>query len=464
MTEDKTGLFGDLPLQAVPAHDGGEPRYVEAERSTIVFERFEFDGLIGADHAARVVWAYVEQLDLSALYGAIRARAHTPGRPPPDPRVVLALWLYACIEGVGSARQLERLTEEHNGFRWLRGGVPLNYHLLSDFRWQAAEVMDRLLTQGVAVLWSEKLVDLASLSQDGVRIRASAGASSFRRLETLKRLLDEVRVRIVQLNQEIDSDPEASTRRQRAARDRVLREREERIARALGALQELEAGQAATADHEAQPPEGPPPGSGEGKAAKGKARKKGPRWSTTDSQARVMRMPDGGWRPAYNLQLTADHETGVIVGVDADTTGSDGGLMTPAVEQVEQRYDYRPNRWLADGGFTSLKDIIALTRKGITVFCPLKPRRNPAYDPAMPRPGDPPEVATWRRRMVDDAEAGPKSWMRRRAQHERINANFRRQGLQQFNVRGIAKVKAVCLLHALANNLLAARRLNAKPA
>lgn len=444
MTEDRKGLFGELPEQDAPARDGGEPRYVEAERSTIVFERFEFDGLIGADHAARVVWAYVERLDLSALYGAIRARAHTPGRPPPDPRVVLALWLYACIEGVGSARQLERLTEEHNGFRWLRGGVPLNYHLLSDFRWQAAEVIDRLLTQGVAALWLEKLVDLASLSQDGVRIRASAGASSFRRLETLKRLLDEVRVRIVQLKQEIDSDPEASTLRQRAARERVLREREESISKALGALQELEAEQAATAEPKPPPPEGPPPGSGEGKAAKGNARKKEPRWSTTDSQARVMRMPDSGWRPAYNVQLTADHETGVIVGVDIDTTGSDGGLMAPAVEQVEQRYKYRPNRWLADGGFTSLKDIIALTRRGITVFCPLK--------------------SSWRRRMVDDTEAGPESRMRRRAKHERINANFRRQGLQQFNVRGIAKVKAVCLLHALANNLLAARRLNAQPA
>lgn len=464
MTEDRKGLFGELAVHDVPARDGGEPRYVEAERSTLVFERFEFDGLIGADHAARVVWAYVERLDLSALYSAIRARAHTPGRPPPDPRVVLALWLYACIEGVGSARQLERLTEEHNGFRWLRGGVPLNYHLLSDFRWQAAEVMDRLLTQGVAALWLEKLVDLASLSQDGVRIRASAGASSFRRLETLKRLLDEVRVRIVQLKQEIDSDPEASTRRQRAARERVLREREESISKALRALQELEAEQAATAEPKPPPPEGPPPGSGEGKAAKGNARKKEPRWSTTDSQARVMRMPDSGWRPAYNVQLTADHETGVIVGVDIDTTGSDGGLMAPAVEQVEQRYKYRPNRWLADGGFTSLKDIIALTRKGITVFCPLKPRRNPACDPATPRPGDPPEIAAWRRRMVDDTEAGPESRMRRRAKHERINANFRRQGLQQFNVRGIAKVKAICLLHALANNLLAAGYLKTKRA
>jgi transposase len=179
MTEEAKGLFGALARQDTPDRDAGTARYVEAQRDAIVFERFEFDALIGADHPARIVWAYVERIDLSGLYGLIRARAHTPGRPPPDPRVVLALWLYACIEGVGSARQLERLTEEHNGFRWLRGGVPLNYHLLSDFRWQAAAVADRLLTEGVVALWSEGLIDLASLSHDGVRIRASAGASSF---------------------------------------------------------------------------------------------------------------------------------------------------------------------------------------------------------------------------------------------------------------------------------------------
>jgi len=461
MTEEANGLFGALARQDAPDQDAGTARYVEAERDAIVFERFEFDALIGTDHPARVVWAYVERLDLSELYGLIRARAHTPGRPPPDPRVVLALWLYACIEGVGSARQLERLTGEHNGFRWLRGGVPLNYHLLSDFRWRAAAVADRLLTEGVAALWSEGLIDLASLSHDGVRIRASAGASSFRRLATLKRLLGEVEARIVQLKQEIDADPDASNRRQRAARERVLREQQERIGAALQALQELKAEPAVTRqDGSDEPPDAPAPPSQDDKGKK----KKEPRCSTTDSQARVMRMPDGGWRPAYNVQLTADPSADVIVGLDVDTTGSDGGLMRPAAEQVEQRYAHRPRRWLADGGFTTFKDIVALTRKDITVFCPAKPRRNPAYDPATPRYGDPPEIAAWRRRMVDDAAAGPESWMRRRAEHERINANFRRQGLQQFNVRGLCKVKAVCLFHAIANNIMAAHRLRAADA
>jgi transposase len=437
---------------------------VEAKRDAIVFERFEFDALIGAEHAARVIWAYVEQVDLSALYARIRARAHRPGRPPPDPRVVLALWLYACVEGIGSARQLERLTEEHHGFRWLRGGVPLNYHLLSDFRWQAAEVADRLLTEGVAALWSEGLVTLASLSHDGVRIRAAAGASSFRRLATLERLLGEVEERIVRLRQEIDADPDVSNRRLRAARERALREQRDRIGTALANLRALEAHRASDKAGKAEPPDASPSRDSAPPSDDTGSKKKEARWSTTDTQARVMRMADGGWRPAYNMQLTADLDGGLVVALDVDTTGSDGGLMAPAAQQVEDRYAHRPQRWLSDGGFARIADITALACKGITVFCPLKPRRNPNYDPAAPRYGDPPEIAAWRRRMVDDAAAGPAGWMRRRAEHERINANFRRQGLHQFNVRGVAKVKAVGLLHALANNILAARRLRAAAA
>lgn len=461
MTEEESGLFGELAEQAVPVGDRGLPRFVEARRDAIVFERFEFDGLIGIEHTARAIWAYVERADLSELYAQIKACAHRPGRPAADPRVALALWLYACVEGVGSARLLERLSEEHNGFRWLRGGVPLNHHLLSDFRWEAAAVVDRLLTQGVTALWSEGLVTLASLSHDGIRIRAAAGASSFRRLERLEGLLREVEERVAQLKREIEAEPDASNQRRRAAQARAAREREERLMAALRTVQELQAQQAAAAKR--RPADGAPPADGGPPPAEGKKKEpkqpKQPRASTTDAEVKVMRMADGGWRPAYNVQLTGDLDTGVIVSVGLDTTGSDGGLMAPAAADVERRYAHRPARWLADGGFTALDDIVALARKAITVFCPLKPRRNPKSDPAAPRPGDPPEIADWRRRMVDDAEAGKDGWMWRRGEHERINANLRQQGLRRFNVRGTFKVKAVCLIHALANNILAARRL-----
>lgn len=456
MAEETYGLFGGLPQQASPEGDPGLPRYVEARRDEIVFDRFEFEALIGIEHPARSIWAYLQQVDLSALYGRIQAREHTPGRPPPDPRVVLALWLYACVEGVGSARELARLSEVHHGFRWLRGKVPLNYHLLSDFRWQTAEVADRLLTQGVTALWSEGLITLASLTQDGLRVRASAGEASFRRLETLQRLLHEVEDRIAALRREIDAAPDASSRRMQAARERAVQERHKAVTAALEAARALEAQRAAATKQHAPPAD-------DGTPATPKKAKE-PRCSTTDAEARVMRMADGGWRPAYNVQLTGDLDSGVIVSVGIDTTGSDGGLMAPAAEDVERRYVHQPVRWLADGGFAVLDDILALARKGVTVFCPPKPRRNPKNDPAAPRPGDPPEIAEWRRRMVEDANAGKASWMRRRGEHERINANFRQQGLQQFNVRGSFKVKAVCLLHALANNIMAAVRLRAAAA
>lgn len=499
-TEKPPSLFSDLADQEAPPRDPGPPRYVEVERRDIVFEQFELDRIIGEEHPARAIWDYVEGLDLTELYDRIGARAHTPGRPPPDPRVILALWLYACVEGVGSARELDRLTTEHHGFRWLRGGVPLNYHLLSDFRWEAAEVADRLLTQSVSSLWSEGLVGLASLTHDGVRVRASAGAGSFRRLETLERALAEVEERIAQLKQEINAAPDASQQRLRAARERAVRERHERVASALEAARALAARQAAKVA--AKRAKGPPPDDGsagpvdiqkpatatdsqepvetdttkadvtqlpksdaaDGMTIQTQARKKEPRFSTTDIEARVMRMPDGGYRPAYNVQLTGDLDSGLIVGLSVDTTGSDGGLMGPAVADIERRFGFLPQRLLADGGYTALDDIVAVTRKGITVFCPLKPRRNPNNDPAAPRYGDPPEIADWRRRMVDDAGIGKAGWMRQRGKHERINANLRNRGLQRFNVRGSFKVKAVCLLHALANNITAVGRLRAAAA
>lgn len=472
-------LFADLARQEAPRNDGGEPRYVEARRDEITFDRFEFDSLIGEDHAARGIWAYLEKVDLRALYERIEARAHTPGRPATDPRVLLGLWLYACVEGVGSARELERLTVEHNGFRWLRGGVPLNYHLLSNFRWQAAEIADQLLTQSVVALWSEGLVDLASLTQDGLRVRASAGAASFRRQATLERLLAEVEERLRRLKQEMEADRDASRRRLQAGRQRIERERKARIEAALAAAQAVAAQQAAAAAKKkakAKTPTPPGPGgaavadSGRPQeatdvAAADTAKKpKEPRFSTTDVEAHVMRMPDSGYRPAYNPQLTSITGKGVIVGVGMDMTGSDGGLMLPAVQDVERRYGVTPLQWLVDGGYTKLSDITAVARRAVTVYCPPKPRRNPKNDPAAPRYGDPPEIIAWRQRMVDDAKAGKAGCMRRRSEHERINANFRLQGLHQFNVRGCFKVRVVCVLHALANNFLAAVRLRAAAA
>ena len=367
----------------------GLPRYVEAKRDEIVFERFEFDALVGADACGAGDLGVRRAGRSVGMYGQIKARAHTPGRPAADPRVLLGLWLYACVEGVGSARQLERLTEEHNGFRWLRGGVPLNYHLLSDFRWEAAAWStgcgaggDGAVVGGAGdagIAEARRHPDPGGGGSGELPAAGDAGAAAGR-------------------GGGADRAAEAGDRRRAGGfepaaaggAERAARERQERVTAALEAVRALQARQQAAAEA-AKPPESDAPPAD---AKTTKKKKKEPRGSTTDVQARVMRMADGGWRPAYNVQLTGDLDRGVIVGVGIDTTGSDGGLMTPAAEEVERRYARRRQRWLTDGGFTALDDIVALARKGITVFCPLKPRRNPNNDPAAPRPAIDPRLPT----------------------------------------------------------------------
>src|SRR6201987_5120976 len=189
---DREKFLGELPKQAAPrpkAVARGAPRLREPVRDQVELRAVDIDSLIGQDHPARVIWAYVEGLDLSKLEDRVKARENRPGHPAPSPRLLLALWLYATSEGVGSARALDRLCESHDVYRWLCGGVSVNYHSLADFRVGYADLLDRLLAEHLAALAEVGLVDLDTLAQDGVRIRASAGAASFRRQATLDRHL-----------------------------------------------------------------------------------------------------------------------------------------------------------------------------------------------------------------------------------------------------------------------------------
>ena len=137
---------------------------------------------------------------------------------------MMALWLWATVEGVGSARQLARLCEQHLAYRWLCGGVSMNYHTLSDFRVAHAAVLDRLLAGGVAALVAQGLVVLDVLAQDGLKVRAAAGAGSFLRRERLGKLAVAAKARVARLRAELEADPAAGDRRQRAAQQRAARE------------------------------------------------------------------------------------------------------------------------------------------------------------------------------------------------------------------------------------------------
>ena len=448
-TRKTQSLFPDFVEDEPTAHEGEgcprptpAPRLRQPVREQVFLRPVSLEELIGDDHQARVVWAYVEELDLSALYRRIKAVEGHAGRAATDPKVFLALWLFATLEGVGSARALERLCREHAAYQWMCGGIGVNYHTLADFRVEHEEVLDELLSQGVAVLMAEGLVTLTRVAQDGMRVRASAGSSSFRRGTTLKRCLRDARQHVRRLREEIEHDPTATNRRQRAARERTATERLERVRKALRRLPE--------------------------QVAKKKPKEKETaRASTTDADATVMKMGDGGFRPAYNLQLATDTNTQVIVGVEVSTSGSDQGQMAPMVAQIKERYQRAPEQVLVDGGFVKKEDIerVAALDLGCIVFAPVAKPRVEGIDPFAAKDDDSDVIAEWRQRMgTEDAK---QLYKERAATAECVNALARNRGLQRLPVRGRRKVRAVALLFALAHNLLrtvALRALVAQPA
>jgi transposase len=409
----------------------------------------DLDGLLPADHRARLVWEFVEGLDLSPLYTAIRAVDGGAGRPAIDPAILTALWLYATLEGVGSARALDRLCDQHEAYRWIAGGVSVNYHTLADFRVAHTDVLDRLLTRSVATLLAEGLVTLTRVAQDGVRVRANAGAASFRRRDRLQQLLGEAEAHVRALRRELDEDPAATSRRQAAARTRAVQDRHARVKKALEHLADVEA------RHQ--------------KAHDSAAHRRTARASTTDPDARVMKMADGGFRPAYNPQFAADTGSQIIVGVEATNVGSDLGHLPPMVDQLQRRYGRPPAEVLADGNFAGHEALDTLAARGCVVLAPVpQPRTSkqdpsaPLRDPHLPLPEDSPAVAAWRHRM--GTATAKTIYKLRAATAECINAIARNRGLQQFRVRGLEKTRAVLLWFALAHNLLRAVTLRRRAA
>ncbi len=437
----REGLFGDLPEAERPSEpkSAGEARLREPERAQIALRVVDIDSLIGQEHPARVIWAYVEQLDLSELEASIKAREHTPGQAPASPRLLLALWLYATSQGVGSARALARLCESHDAYRWLCGGVSVNYHALSDFRSGHGALLDRLLTENVASLSVAGVIDLDEVVQDGLRVRAWAGSASFRRRKKLHKELKKAKRLVERLKQESEDDPDASNRRIGKARERAALEREERVKAALEKMAELEAERARRA-----------------KTNRNQVEKQGaPRVSTTDPEARVMKMADGGFRPAYNCQLGTVAGGQIVIDAEAVAMGSDRGLMRPMLERIARRYARRPKRHLVDGGFNKNADTEWAAAHGTEVYGPPGATKH-GTDPYAPRSDDGPGVAAWRRRM--QSPHGKRVY-RRRALGECINARLRNWNLHQFTVRGRHKVTAVLRLFALANNILASHSL-----
>ena len=450
----QTGIFGMLPEQVSAVRPVGAPRLRKAERRQVSLRPISLEDLLPPDHRARFVWAFAERLDLSALYGAIKAVEGRPGHPPADPRLLLALWLYATVEGVGSARELDRLCREHTGFEWLCGGVGMNHTTLADFRIAHGAVLERLLVDSVAAMLKCGHASLDRVAQDGMRVRAAAGAASFRRQVSLERCRAEAAAEVARLRAELEADPGGLSRRQAAARLRAAADRERRVEAALAVAGQLAATRQATPRSGEPDPSGPEGGPVGASAAKPPPE---PRVSTTDAEARVMKMPDGGFRPAFNLGFASDPRSGMIAAVTLDNSGSDKGQLRPMNERLAEAYGQRPGEHLADGGFVRLADIEALAATGVAVFAPVPKPRDAGRDPYAPLESDGPGVAAWRRRM--GGEAAKAVYKQRAATAECANAQCRNRGLLRFLVRGLEKAKAVGLWHALAHNMICTGRL-----
>ena len=414
-------------------------RLETAERGQIEFQHGSLDDLLSPDHRARQVWDYVEGLDLWVLYGRVRTTVQSTGRPATDPAILMSLWLYATLDGVGSARLLDRLCKSEAAYRWLCGGVGVNYHMLSDFRSDAGPVLDDLLSRSMASLIASGLIDVQAVAVDGLRVRASAGSGSFRTGERLQELHAAAKEAVEQLRAEVEEDPGSAERRTKARRQAAAEDRLRRLEEARRAHAEIEDKRAEEAREQRR---------------KKPRDDKPARASTSDPQARVMKMGDGGYRPAYNVQLTTTVEGTHIIGVSVTNSASDRGLLDPAIDDIIWRYGVLPQQALADGGFDSKADIEQLHAQKIEVFCPLP--KNGKGDPTVPRKDDKEGVIAWRQRMA--SKQGQDIYKRRFAT-ERPHADMRNRGLQRLLVRGLDKAKAVVLWHAHAFNFLQFKRL-----
>jgi transposase len=404
------------------------------------------DDLVSALHPVRTVLAVVEQLDVSGFCEPIRAREGVAGRDATDPLLLVSLWLYGCVRGIGSARELARRCQESAPFRWLCGGVSVNHHLLSDFRTDHGDALDDLFTQVLVTLVDQDLVRVSRISQDGVRVRVSAGSNSFRREERLQQLLMQARQQVLELRKQLESPSQSAalTARQKAARQRAAESRQQRLEQAIAQLPELKQKQAEAAQR-----------AGQGKCGD-QIRARQPRVSTTDAATRVMKMANGGYSPAVNVQLATDTQSRAILGVEVSNESSDSaGLSEPMRQQVEQRTGGKVNQHLVDGGYLRMEDIVQAHQQEVELFVPPKPARNPNNrgHELEPKPSDSEPIRAWKQRMA--SEQGQKIYQQRAATSETVNADLRNyRGLVPLTVRGLNKIKCVALWCALAYNLI----------
>jgi len=422
----------DAPkVSAVTAAPLAEPRLRRADRSQMLLRPCSLEETLAPDHSARIVWALVCRWDLTLFLATIVARGENSGRSATDPKILICLWLYAYTQGVSNGRELDRRCETDDAYRWICGGVSMNYHTINDFRVDHEKAIDDLFTQMIAALLSADLVSVERISGDGTRQRAGAGRNSFKTAATLAEHLEDARAHVEALKQQAQ-DPTISAQRQKAI-ERAARERMERLEQAIVEVKKVE-------EAKSQQKEKP------SKHQPAKA-------SETDPIVRQMRMPGGGTAPALNIQFAVATEGRAIVGVIVTNEGVDVHQSQSMREQVEERTGRKVLEQLVDGGFIGLDAVEQSAVAGTTLFAPVPKPRDENADRYQPKKTDSEAIEEWRKRMgTPEAQA---IYKERASTVETANAECKTyRGLTQFLVRGINKVKCVALWSAMAYNIV----------
>jgi transposase len=510
MQDQKLFVDCELPgIKAGPSAQQQPPRVCRPDRQQMHLRPCSLEELIPQQHQVRTLWNVVEQLDLSGFYASLQCRGSSAGRPATDPQLLVALLLWAATQGISSCREIDRLCQEHDAYKWLCGGVGMNYHTLSSFRTDHAQALEDLFINVLAMLICHGLVSVHRITQDGLRVRASAGLNSFKGQKGLEEALALATAQVEALKIQAEKEsilPQDQQRsaRERAAQERAARERQERVEQALATIPQLQE----IKNHR----HGKKKDQQEAKA------------SISDPQARKMKMPDSGFRPAYNIQVVADTQSRAILAVDVTDQGTDQQQSEPLRQDVQRlaqraqelclakqkqeeqqqqqsgQHSMQPDQvqqdqvqpeqsqqdqlqqmqseqpqlqssqqhsagadqpqsprftveeHLYDGGYINLSTIERSEKEGVKIYAP--PKATTARpDPYTPVPGDSAELIAWRERM--GTPQAKEIYQQRASTSETINADLRcHRSLEQFAVRGIDKVRCLALWSALAYNLM----------
>jgi len=402
------------------------------QRYQVSMQTLSLDQMLPEDHVARTLVDYVETLDTSSLYEEINVSSVKAGRTATNPEVLLTLWLLATVEGIGSARELERRCERDMPYQWICGEVSVNRSTLSEFRVQAGPFLNKIMVDTITGLIDCGVVGYDVVAQDGMRVRASAGKSSFRRAPTLEKLRNEVRGFVDKLEQgETKDDGDSGSSQSQAAKKRSAEAQLQRLNESLKQIEDLSERRE--------------------KRTKGSGIKT--RCSSTDPDARNMKMANGGFNPALNVQFASDSQARMIIGVDVTNEGTDGGELEPMVDQLASDYGRCPEKIVTDAAYATKEGVTAVEKTGCQVVATV-PRveqlAKHGKNAHERQKGDTDEYAAFRQRMTEPENI--ELCKQRPSVAEFPNAVCRNRGLQQFNVRGLVKTKAVALWHAVAFN------------